>query len=475
MAAGAPGKPAHGLMAAVAGEDARRELRSWLGLAVAALAIAGVFALLVALSRVPGISSIPLWPTHFFEKGLVIHVAYSFVIWFLCLLAALATVATYWLDGGKCRGRATGKTAVTLVGTAQVLMLAPALVLEGEASLNNYVPTLMHPVYYLGLVFLFLSLLFVVIRLVAAFFRRVQPATAPVLGILAAGVIYAAAFACLTVTFHTAWGEVASAEVNERLFWGMGHVLQFVNTALMAVAWYWLAETAGRAPSARLFVLALTALAAFALIGPALYALYPMYGPEQTMAFTDLQYLLAPTPVVLAAGLLLAGGTGSAPGPEAALARRALWVSVALFGLGGLLGLFVDGADTRTPAHYHGVIGGVNLALMGLTFCLLLPLVGRAPAFGRAARTLVWLYGAGQALHSLGLFAAGGYGAPRKVAGEVAGLEAIGAQVALYAMGVGAVIAIAGGVMFIWIAGRCLLRPDPPPATGAGPSRQLKI
>lgn len=474
MTAGAATDPRGGLMAAVAGEDARRELRSWLILAVAALAIAGIFALLVALSRVPGISSIPLWPTHFFEKGLVIHVAYSFVIWFLCLLAALATVATYWLDGGECRGRATGKTAATLVGTAQVLMMAPALFLEGEASLNNYVPTLLHPVYYLGLVFLFLSLLFVVIRLFAAFFRRVRPATPPVLGILAAGVIYVAAFACLVITFHTAWGEVAGPEVNERLFWGAGHVLQFVNTALMAVAWYWLAEAAGRAPSARVFTLVMAALAAFALIGPALYAIYPMYGPDQTLAFTNLQYLLAPTPVVLAAALL-AGGTGSATGPEAALARRALWISVALFGLGGVLGLFVDGADTRTPAHYHGVIGGVNLALMGLTFCLLLPLVGRAPAFGRAARALIWLYGIGQALHSLGLFAAGGYGAPRKVAGEVAGLEALGAQVALYAMGVGALIAIAGGVMFIWIAGRCLMRSDPPPVTGAGPSRQLKI
>ena len=146
---------------------------------------------------------------------------------------------------------------------------------------------------------------------------------------------------------------------------------------------------------------------------------------------------------------------------------------MAVFFLGGLLGLFVDGADTRTPAHYHGVIGGVNLALMGLVFCALLPSLERAAKLGRAVFALFWLYGLGQALHSAGLFLAGGYGAPRKVAGDIAGLEAFGAQVGLYGMGVGAVIAVAGGVMFIWIVGRALLRRPGP--TDTGPRRELKI
>jgi hypothetical protein len=55
---------------------------------------------------------------------------------------------------------------------------------------------------------------------------------------------------------------------------------------------------------------------------------------------------------------------------------------------------------------------------------------------------------------------AGGYGAPRKTAGEAQGIQDLGAEIALYGMGVGAVIAVIGGVMFIWIAGRALIGRD---------------
>ena len=44
------------------------------------------------------------------------------------------------------------------------------------------------------------------------------------------------------------------------------------------------------------------------------------------------------------------------------------WASIFVFCVGGILGGFVDVTDTRTPAHYHGIIGGINLAFVGLFF-----------------------------------------------------------------------------------------------------------
>lgn len=457
------------LKAAVAGDAARWELRAWSLLGVGALAIAGVFALLLALSRVPGVEGLFPWPLQFFKKGLVIHVVFSFVVWFLAVLGALAVAATYRLNQGEARGRQAGRTAVWLAAAAEILLFVPALQDATEPSLNNYVPAIIHPYYYLGLSLLFMGLAFVVLRLVVAAFRRRAALGPETLGVLMAGLIYLTALACFAFTFHLAWGEPASPDVNERLFWGGGHVLQFVNVALMAVSWMTLAGMAAdrEATSPRLFALAVTALAVFALIGPALYWFHEPFSPAQTEAFTNLQYLLAPTPVLLAVVLLPAIRTAPDAGDRARrLARRALMLSMAVFFLGGFLGLFVDGADTRTPAHYHGVIGGVNTALMGVFFCLLLPLMDRAVTLGRAVFALFWLYAVGQALHALGLFLAGGYGAPRKVAGDVPGLEALGAKLSLYMMGVGAVIAVVGGVMFIVIVGRALLRrPAPPDAT----------
>ena len=71
-----------------------RELIGWAWLAVGALAVAGVFAILLALSRIPGMEKTPFWPIDFFYKGLVIHVVFSLVIWLQGVFAFLVSVAT---------------------------------------------------------------------------------------------------------------------------------------------------------------------------------------------------------------------------------------------------------------------------------------------------------------------------------------------------------------------------------------------
>jgi heme/copper-type cytochrome/quinol oxidase subunit 1 len=230
--------------------------------------------------------------------------------------------------------------------------------------------------------------------------------------------------------------------------------------ALMLGAWYVLGGLALGQPLVhpRLMTAALALLVLSALSLPWLYVLLDPFSATHKQAFTDLQYLLAPPVVLVAIGGATTFRRAAAeklPWPEPSF-QCLIW-SMAVFALGGMLGLFVDGADTRTPAHYHGIAGGINLALMGLFFGLLLPLLDRALAAGRTVLWTIWLYGAGQLLHALGLFWAGGYGAPRKtVATE--GLDSLGATAGLYLLGVGAVIAVIGGVMFIVMVSKALLR-----------------
>src|SRR5271165_5617757 len=94
QAARSPSSPALRLDAAGVADAIRRELRDWAWLAVGALAVAGVFALLLALSRIPGMDKAPFWPIDFFYKGLVIHVVFSLVIWLLAVFAFLVSAAT---------------------------------------------------------------------------------------------------------------------------------------------------------------------------------------------------------------------------------------------------------------------------------------------------------------------------------------------------------------------------------------------
>ena len=91
-------------------------------------------------------------------------------------------------------------------------------------------------------------------------------------------------------------------------------------------------------------------------------------------------------------------------------------------------------------------------------YIFFLPLMGRGVEATRAVRFSVWFYAIGQSVHVLGLFLAGGYGAPRKTAAATEGLDSLGAQIGLYGLGIGAVTAVIGGVMFIWIAASASIR-----------------
>lgn len=440
---------------------AKGEFKGWAALALLSLGLAGVFALLLAISRVPHVQSVFPWPLQFFQKGLVIHVVFSFVVWFLSLLAGLLTISTYRLSNGSPRAQSLGLMALLLGLVAFILLFVPALMDRGEASLNNYVPIIIDPLYYAGLGIFAASIGLQCIRFLINIPNH-DGAFDPVSqGVAVGGILYLTALVCFGISLGFRWDTPVDAAFNEDVFWAGGHVLQYLNTLLMLVAWYILGGIAISRPiiAPNLFK-ALIGYFAIAAIG--LLSLAVIYDPtsfDGRNAFTWAQYGMAPPTLifVVAAALNLIAHKKIAGGLDwHDPAFLSLILSIVVFGLGGYLGLFVDGADTRTPAHYHGVIGGVNLAFIGLFFCFLYPVIGAACKRTRSLTALIWSYAIGQTFHSLGLFLAGGYGAPRKTAGDDQGIEALGAQIGLYMMGVGALVAVIGGVMFIWIAARIL-------------------
>jgi len=451
-----------GFQTAMAASSARAELRGWCALGVLSLAIAGVFALLLAISRVPGIQDVFPWPLQFFEKGLVIHVVFSFVVWFLSVLGCLSVISIHRVSAGDPKFNRIGTIAIWAALISSVLLFIPGFLDRGEPSLNNYVPVIIDPLYYWGLIGLAGSLILLIIR----FFLNLvghEGAFEPVSqGSLISGTMFVLAIVCFGLSWYALGDGEINGGYNEDLFWGGGHLLQYLNTALMLVSWYILGGIAFQRPAVdpRLFRVVLWAIFITSLALPGLYILYDPISVEQRDAFTWMQYGLAP-PTLLMSGAMIATAAHyyqqSDQWPWRNVAFLSLILSVSVFGIGGILGLFVDGADTRTPAHYHGVIGGVNLAFMGLFFVLFLPLMERAVKTTKSIIILIWFYAIGQTLHSLGLFMAGGYGAPRKTAGADQGIEAMGAKFGLYLMGVGAVVAVIGGIMFIWIVSRALM------------------
>jgi len=136
------------------------------------------------------------------------------------------------------------------------------------------------------------------------------------------------------------------------------------------------------------------------------------------------------------------------PSPIARPLRAALWSSIALFAAGGVIGLFIGASNVTIPAHYHGCIVGVTLALMGLVYHLL-PQLGWCAPQGRLAVAQPVLYAVGQLMHIVGLVWSGGYGVQRKVAGGEQVLRGAGEIAGMGLMGLGGLVAIVGGLLFV--------------------------
>ncbi len=440
--------------------DERRHLATgWLLLAVAALVASGLFSLLLVAARTPGVQH---WlpGVDFFHVALVVHVDLSVLVWFGSMAGLLWTVA------GGAGWMGFGWTALALAVTGTVAMALAPFVQVAEPLMSNYVPVLDGSVFTGSLTVFGIGLALATWRALVAPGR--VGVTLPGEGALRFGLNAAAVSAALGVAaFAWSWfalrqgGTAAGGKAfYETLFWGPGHVLQFTWTLLMLVAWAWLASMAEAplplSPRVAVLLFGVALVAVFAT--PPIYLAWSVGSPEHVRLFTWLMRFgggLAILPFVLA--IVIATRCGGALRAEQRPLRNALLASVGLFCTGGLMGFMIEGSDVRVPAHYHGAIVGVTLALMGLAFALL-PALGHEAPRSRLAAWQPWVYGGGQLLHIVGLVWSGGYGVQRKVAGAAQVLRTPQEVAGMGLMGLGGLVAIVGGLLFIVVVLRALRR-----------------
>ncbi len=434
----------------------RQLARGWLWLGLLALIGSGLFSVLLVVARTPGINQwLPV--ADFFRVALVVHVDLSVLVWFIAMAGVM------WSLNSAPRGRAGGWAAPLLCGGGALLMSAAPFVDRGQPIMANYIPVLDGPVFIAGLCVFALGVGVLVLRSLLL---------APKLGLAFDGggalrfglnaSVVATALALLAFGWSLAAlpTTLAGRAYYEILFWGGGHALQFTWTLLMLVAWLWLASASGAplrlSPRVTLAMFGLALLAVF--VTPYAYLAHDIASVEHRSLLTWAMRAgggPAIVPIGLAALLALRQAHAVSIDATTRPLRSALLASVLLFGAGGLIGVVIQGSNVRIPAHYHGCIVGVTLALMGLVYHLLPRLGYRAPA----SRWAAWqpaLYGAGQLMHIAGLVWSGGYGVQRKVAGSEQVLRS-GAEVAgMGLMGLGGAIAIAGGLLFVVIVLRAM-------------------
>ena len=439
----------------VTDERQRRQAVHWLQLGVLALALAGLFALLLVLSRTPGSEQFFPW-VDFFRTALVVHVDQSVLIWFLAMSGLVWCLASPVKPWRLMLQRLAYLPALT--GTVGIAL--SAFIGDGAPLMNNYVPVLQRPFFFymLGLFGIGVVLqAFVSLSSVqwSELFRRI-----PALAALTVAVSVTMSLIALCTAWVQMPAEVEGQAYYEYLFWGAGHTLQFAYTQLVILAWLLLAVQSGATPpgETRWYAWILLLGVAPVFLTPLIYLLYDTVTLESRSAFTDLMKYGGGVAVIPAGILILLGLIRSETATAASKPLRGtLWMSLLLFFSGGLLALFISGVNTIIPAHYHGSIVGVTLGLMGLAY-LLLPKLGYPAPRGRLAELQPWIYGIGQMLHISGLAVSGAMGIQRKTAGAAQGLDSLSAKMAMGVMGIGGLLAVIGGILFVWIMLRAFMR-----------------
>lgn len=431
------------------GGSAARPAAAWLILGVAALGASTLFALLLIVSRTPYLGW--LLPGHdFFRTALVLHVNLSALIWFLSCAGMLWSL----LPGPRIASAMAAAFGLAAAGALAVA--ASPLAGGGVALLNNYLPVLDHPVFLGGLLAFGAGVVFAALRTLLGL-RLSRLAQGP------AAALYGAAGALLAALASLVWSyltlpQLPAGAYYESLFWGLGHTLQFSFTFMMLAAWLWLARGAGMAmPSRPRWVAALVLLGLLPLIAvPVIHLRHAVASAEFRQAFTDLMRfgtwpVVAPIALLLLAGLRRAWPFSAQQRPLLA----ALGLSMVMFAVGLGVGASIRQDNAMVPAHYHGVIGAVTVALMGLALHLL-PQMGFARPAPRYALWQPLCYGGGTLLMIAGLAWSGGRGVARKVPGSLQVLDG-GQEIAGMAlMGLGGLVAIVGSLMFVLIVYRAM-------------------
>ena len=427
-------------------DTVRRTTTAWLMLGLASLVGAGLFSLLLVLARTPAIQEwLPF--IDFFRVALVVHVNLSVLIWLLAMAGVFWALSTdrdlpgwdkisFWLAAG---------------GTS-VVIISP-FVGAAEPFMNNYVPVLRHPVFYIGLSLFMAGVLSHLLRSAMTFSgysTHLDGGAALQGGIKLAALTTAFAMGAFIASLAGMPGNIEGQAYFEFLFWGSGHVIQFTHTLLMMVAWVLLASNSGcrfnLTPRLTLTLFLLMTLPVITV--PFLYIAHDVVSPGNRLAFTGLMKYGGLSSLPLGLAVLASFWRADKTQGEGRYLRSALLSSIALFLVGGMLGFMIDGLDIIIPAHYHGSTVGVTIAYMGLCYYLL-PRLGFGELPPRLSFWQPVIYSGGQLLHILGLAWTGGYGVQRKTAGLAQGLDHFSEVVGMGLMGLGGLVSVIGGLLFL--------------------------
>ncbi|HJD59192.1 MAG TPA: cbb3-type cytochrome c oxidase subunit I [Rickettsia endosymbiont of Omalisus fontisbellaquei] len=484
---------------------------SWLKLGILSLGFAGLYSIILVVLRTPQLSSFFPNP-HIFKSALIIHVNLSVLIWLLSITASVWSLSypqssmsfprkresiLFFLDS-----RFRGNDILCKLAFLATLLIAISPIAGHNPVMNNYIPMLENIIFILGLSLFGVTLLLYAINILY-FFDWTNLNSLVNFTILSTIIMFILSFVCFGWSYNGLQNiiEIIPIEIEfyyELLFWSGGHLLQFIYTQILIFIWVILfRELIARELKFQKFYLFLLYLnfifGIIILFGHISYDIID--GAFKEFYTNHMKYLGGIAPVLCLVGMgvelvlmsscgrLILSSRGLTTGSSKIdtvvkprydtvtvndkVIKTTLLSSITLFLLGGLIAMNITGINVVIPAHYHGSIVGISIACMGYGYLGInvIPAHYVIPAKAGIQKKVlermdscfrrndkmsiaIYLLTFGQILHILGLALAGGYGVMRKDPNSVMPMSA---KLLMGMMGGGGLIAIVGGLMFVYI------------------------
>ena len=459
--------------------------------AVVFLLIGGIAAILLGLTRWPAVH---LLSAQWYYRLLTLHGLNMLIFWILSFEIAVLYFAGTVLLNTRLASKKAAWTCLAMMVIGAIMVDVAVMQGNSDVLMTSYVPLKASPWFYLGIIVVAVGTLIGVINFFATLYIAKRDHTYEgsvplvVFGATAAAIIAVVTLlhGAITLIPTLFWSMGLISEIDPAWYritwWGLGHMSQQVNVCAMVAVWYLLATlTTGAKPLNQavcrgafvLYILFINlASAHHILVDPGVGAGWKIWNTSYAMYLAVLASMIhgftVPASVEVAMrrkgfnrGLFgwLAAAPWSNPG------FSGFFLSLVIFGFGGGITGVVLGTQQinimahntlRIPGHFHvTVVGGTTLAFMALTYYVV-PLIFQKDFYAKAlCRIQPYVFGVGITIMALGMSFAGSYGVPRRhwdiefTGGQFAAGFDPGAHVMLGVMGIGAVIAFLGLLLFV--------------------------
>jgi cytochrome c oxidase subunit 1 len=440
--------------------------------------------------------AVHLLPADLFYRFLTLHGLNMLIFFIIFFEMAVLYFAGPVLLSCRLPAPAWGWLAFALMVVGMLLTNATVLAGRADVLFTSYPPLQAHPLYYVGIILFAVGALIVTAlffaTLVVARRERTYTGSIPLVSF---GALTAAIIAVITLLHGAAiyiptllWSlglMNVDPQIYRMVWWGLGHSSQQINVAAHVSIWYLLAAltVGGVVLNEKISRMAFVLYVLFISMASAHHLLVdPGMGPAWKIWNTSYAMYLAvlasmvhgfTVPAGIEMGQRLRGYTRGtfdwlkkAPWSDPGFSGMAL--SVVIFGfLGGVTGVTIGTEQIniiahntlRVPGHFHTtVVGGTALAFMAVTYYVLPLIFGKRVAFWGLAKIQPYLFGVGIVILAMSMIFQGIFGVPRRhwdVSFSNAPFPVEYhpvVQLFQATMGIGGLLAIAGGLAYIAIA-----------------------